>query len=64
MKHFNYAILFLSSLLIFASCKEKSRVDKMEDMKLDVEHCALPLAAACTNLFPYVLFYLRKIFEN
>ena len=42
----------------------KLRVDKMEDMKLDVEHCALPLAAACTNLFPYVLFYLRKIFEN
>lgn len=53
MKHFNYAILILSSLLIFASCKEKSRVDKMEEFRSELNQqdtlTMLKLCDDCMN---------------
>ena len=50
MKHFNYAILILSSLLIFASCKEKSRVDKMEEFRSELnEQDTLTMLKLCDD---------------
>lgn len=40
------------------------RVEKVDDMMVDTDHCAIPLASLCSNLFPYMMFWLRRFFEN
>ena len=40
------------------------KVENLEDLELDSYHCALPLASALVNFYPYVLFYIRRFFEN
>lgn len=39
-------------------------VENIEDMIADIEHTAVPLAACCSNFYPYMLFYIRRFFEN
>lgn len=39
-------------------------VEKISDMICDCDHAAVPLAAVLANFFPFVLFYLRRFFEN
>jgi len=39
-------------------------VESVDDLMVDNRHCALPLASAIANLFPYILFYCRRFFEN
>jgi hypothetical protein len=40
------------------------KVENREDMLVDLDHSALPLSAVCANLFPYMIFYIRRFFEN
>lgn len=39
-------------------------VETIDDMMVDMDHAALPLAAAICNFKPYILFWLRRFFEN
>ena len=40
------------------------KVDKMEDMQVDLDHSAVPLAAVCSAFMPFIQFYIRRYFEN
>lgn len=40
------------------------KVEKLEDLYVDLDHSALPLHAACVNFFPFVVFNVRRFFEN
>jgi hypothetical protein len=40
------------------------KVEHMEDMLTDLDHTAVPLASIVANFFPYIIFYLRRFFEN
>lgn len=40
------------------------RVENLEDLIADVEHVAVPMASLCSNLYPFVLFWIRRFFEN
>ena len=39
-------------------------VENMDDMITDIDHAAVPLAAVAANFYPYILFYMRRFFEN
>lgn len=39
-------------------------VEKMDDLMVDLDHCALPLAAACSVFYTFILFNMRRFFEN
>lgn len=38
--------------------------EDIEDLMVDMDHAALPLAAALCNFKPFILFWLRRFFEN
>jgi hypothetical protein len=40
------------------------RVESLDDLMVDLDHSAVPLASLCANLFPYMVFYIRRFFEN
>lgn len=40
------------------------KVESMEDMMIDTDHAGLPLASAITNFKPFVLFHVKRFFEN
>lgn len=40
------------------------RVETVDDLEVDLDYCSLPLAAASVNLYPYILFSIRRFFEN
>lgn len=40
------------------------KVEKLEDLQTDTEHCALPLASAIVNFKPFVVFNVKRYFEN
>lgn len=40
------------------------KVESLEDLMVDLDHSAVPLASVCTNLFPYIIFHIRRFFEN
>lgn len=40
------------------------KVEKMEDMLVDLDHSAVPLAAVCTAFMPFIQFQIRRFFEN
>lgn len=40
------------------------KVEKLEDLMVDLDHSAIPLASVATNVFPYMIFYIRRFFEN
>lgn len=40
------------------------KCEKMEDMVVNLEYTGLPLASACVNFLPFILFWLRNFFEN
>ena len=39
-------------------------VDKKEDLMVDMDHVKIPLAAACTIFYPFMIFALRSFFNN
>lgn len=40
------------------------KVERMEDMMVDMTHSAVPLASICVNFYPYMIFHIRRFFEN
>lgn len=34
------------------------------DIMVDLDHVALPLAVACTDFYPYIIFNVKRFFEN
>lgn len=40
------------------------KVENLEDLTVDLDHTAVPLASLCSNFLPYMLFYIRRFFEN
>ena len=39
-------------------------VEDLEDLMVDMDHAAEPLAAAICNFKPFIIFWLRRFFEN
>lgn len=40
------------------------KVEKLEDLMVDMDHSALPLASACTNFKLFVIYWIKRFFEN
>lgn len=40
------------------------KVEAVDDMMVDIRHCAVPLASICANYFPFMLYHIRRFFEN
>lgn len=40
------------------------KVESVDDLMVDLDHSAVPLASLCVNLFPYMIFWVRRFFEN
>lgn len=40
------------------------KVESVNDLMVTHEYCALPLSAACVNFKPYVIYHVKKFFEN
>ena len=38
--------------------------ENIEDLMVDMDHAAEPLAAVLCNFKPFVIFWLRRFFEN
>lgn len=51
-----------SSRLVLSAPQLK--VEKTSDLMVDLEHCAVPLSSLCANLYPYIVFWIRRFFEN
>lgn len=42
----------------------KLNVEDIEDLTIDCDHASIPLASLAVNFFPFVLFHMRRFFEN
>ena len=42
----------------------KLDVENMEDIRADFDYSVLPMASAAANFFPFVIFHMRRFFEN
>ena len=40
------------------------KVETLEDLMVDTTHCALPLASALVNFKPFVVFCVKRFFDN
>lgn len=40
------------------------KVESLDDLMVDMEHCALPLASALVNFYPFIIFNVKRFFEN
>lgn len=40
------------------------RVESLDDMMVDIKHSAVPLASALVNFKGYVIFYMKRFFDN
>lgn len=40
------------------------KVETLDDMMVDLDYTALPLASACVNFMPFVIFNIKRFFEN
>lgn len=40
------------------------RVERVDDLLIDLDHTAVPLHACCVAFFPFIIFYVRRFFEN
>ena len=40
------------------------KVEKMDDLQIDLDHCAAPLASVCSAFMPFIQFNIRRFFEN
>lgn len=40
------------------------KVEKMDDLLVDLDHSAVPLAAVCSAFMPFIQFWIRRFFEN
>ena len=42
----------------------KLRVERLEDLEADLDYTVVPLHACCVAFFPYIIFNIRRFFEN
>lgn len=40
------------------------KVETLDDIEADLDYSVLPLASACVNFLPYMLYHIRRFFEN
>lgn len=40
------------------------KYERMEDMTVNFDYSKVPLSHICTNFLPYIIFYVRRFFEN
>lgn len=40
------------------------KVENMDDLMVDMDHSAVPLASICANFYPFMIFNIRRFFEN
>ena len=40
------------------------KVESIEDIIVDMDHCLLPLSSALVNFYPFILFNVRRFFQN
>lgn len=40
------------------------KVESLDDMKTNLDYTCIPLASLCSNLFPFIIFWIRRYFEN
>jgi hypothetical protein len=40
------------------------KVERLEDIDADLDYSVLPLASACVNFLPFVVYNVRRFFEN
>ena len=40
------------------------KVERLEDVEADLDYSVLPLASACVNFLPFVVYNVRRFFEN
>lgn len=40
------------------------KVEALDDMMVDMTHCALPLASALVNFKPFIVFAVKRFFDN
>lgn len=40
------------------------KVESVNDLLADMDHCLLPLASALTNFYPFIVFNVRRFFQN
>lgn len=45
-------------------CKPNEHAEDINDVMVDLTHSALPLSAVCVNFYPYMMFHVRRFFEN
>ena len=39
-------------------------VESMDELNIDCDHAAIPMTSLCVNFYPFVLFHMRRFFEN
>lgn len=40
------------------------KVETLDDMMVDLDYSAVPLSSACVNFMPFVIFNMKRFFEN
>ena len=40
------------------------KVESLDDLMVDVEYCALPLASAIVNFYPFIIFNVKRFFDS
>ena len=40
------------------------KVEHLDDIEADLDYSVLPLASACVNFLPFVIYHIRRFFEN
>lgn len=45
-------------------CTQNLRKENLDDLIVDPDSIGLPLAAVCTNYYPYMMFWIRQWFSN
>lgn len=40
------------------------RVESLDDLDVDLTHTSMPLSSLCANLYPFIVFWIRRYFEN
>lgn len=40
------------------------KVESLDDIEADLDYSVLPLASACVNFLPFIIYHVRRFFEN
>lgn len=51
-----------SSRLVISA--PETKIENIEDMEVDMDYSLVPLASVCVNFFPYIVFWVRRAFED